>query len=55
MARANKASTKPAQSAGRQHREPKAQGAGGKAKKRLRVAPDHKTEKMRKQHRGTFP
>ena len=55
MARANKASTKPAQSAGRQHRETKAQGAGGKAKKRLRVAPDHKTEKMRKQHRGTFP
>jgi hypothetical protein len=43
MARANKVSTKPAQS------------AGSKTKKRLRVAPDHKTEKMRKQHRGTFP
>ena len=55
MARANKASTKAAQSAGRQRREPKAQGAGGKVKKRLRVAPDHKTEKMRKRHRGTFP
>jgi hypothetical protein len=55
MARANKVSTKPAQSAGRQHRQPEAQGAGGKAKKRLRVAADHKTGKMRERHRGTFP